>query len=131
MPEKYHLSVVVPAYKEEERIHKILDAIIEYQKTVDFKIEVVVVVDGSPDKSADAALKYKDKIPALNVIDRKENKGKGYTVKEGVMAAKGEYIIFSDADKEDMGSSKTVPANAPDMVRNCLLEILLLFFLPP
>jgi len=98
MPEKFRLSIIVPAYKEEKRIHKILDAIIAFEKTVDYKIEVIVVVDGSPDHTADAALEYKIKIPSLNVIDRKENKGKGYTVKEGVMAAKGEYILFADAD---------------------------------
>lgn len=98
MAEKYYLSIVIPAYKEEKRIHKILDAIIDFEKTVDYKIEVVVVVDGSPDHTADAALEYKIKIPSLKVIDRKENKGKGYTVKEGVLAATGEYILFADAD---------------------------------
>lgn len=98
MPDKPLLSIVIPAYKEEERIHKILDAIIKYEESKNFPIEVIVVVDGSPDKTAEAAEKYKEKIPGLKIIDRKENKGKGYTVREGVMAAKGKYILFSDAD---------------------------------
>lgn len=98
MPEKPLLSIVIPAYKEEERIHKILDAIIKYEESKNFPIEVIVVVDGSPDKTVEAASVYKEKIPGLKIIDRKENKGKGYTVREGVMAAKGKYILFSDAD---------------------------------
>ena len=52
MPEKPLLSIVIPAYKEEERIHKILDAIIKYEESKNFSIEVIVVVDGSPDKTA-------------------------------------------------------------------------------
>ncbi len=93
-----YLSIVVPAYKEETRIHKILDAIINYQNSKKFPLEVIVVVDGSPDGTAEAANKYADKIQNLRVIDREENRGKGYTVKEGILAAKGQYILFSDAD---------------------------------
>ncbi|MEK9156436.1 MAG: dolichyl-phosphate beta-glucosyltransferase [Patescibacteria group bacterium] len=98
MDKNIYLSIIVPAYKEEERIHLILDAIIAYMKGVDFEIEVIIVVDGSPDKTAEAALAYKNKMPHLRVIDRKENRGKGYTVKEGVLAATGKYILFADAD---------------------------------
>jgi dolichyl-phosphate beta-glucosyltransferase len=98
MTEQPLLSIVIPAYKEESRIHKILDAIVEYEKNKIFPIEVIVVVDGSADKTAEAASEYKSKIPGLEVIDRKENKGKGYTVREGVIEAKGKYILFSDAD---------------------------------
>ena len=98
MNEKPFLSIVIPAYKEEKRIHKILDAVIDYEKEHDFAIEVVVVIDGTPDNTAQAAEKYKERIKGLKIIDRKENKGKGYTVKEGMLAASGEYIIFVDAD---------------------------------
>jgi len=98
MPTSPFLSIVVPAYKEEKRIHKILDAVLTYQKAHDFDVEVIVVIDGSPDKTAEAAQDYKDKIPGLKIIVRKENKGKGYTVREGMLAARGEYILFADAD---------------------------------
>ena len=98
MPEKIFLSVVIPAYKESHRIHKILDAIFEFSKIKDYAIETIVVVDGSPDNTAEMANKYQDKLKNLKVIDRKENKGKGYTVREGMLAAKGEYVLFSDAD---------------------------------
>jgi len=98
MSEKPFLSIVIPTYKEEKRIHKILDAIIAYEKSSKYEIEVLVVVDGSPDESAKAAEKYQDQIKGLKVTDRKENKGKGYTVREGMLKAKGEYILFADAD---------------------------------
>jgi dolichyl-phosphate beta-glucosyltransferase len=98
MPEQPFLSIVIPAYKEAERIHKSLDAIIEYEKDHNFKIEVLVVLDGTPDNTLGVAEKYRDRIQGLKIIDRKENKGKGYTVKEGMLLARGKYILFMDAD---------------------------------
>ncbi|MFA5157904.1 MAG: dolichyl-phosphate beta-glucosyltransferase [Patescibacteria group bacterium] len=92
------LSIVIPAYKEETRIHKSLDAIIKYEKGHDFVVETLVVLDGTPDNTLSVVEKYKDKLKHLKIIDRKENKGKGYTVKEGVLAAKGKFILFTDAD---------------------------------
>ncbi len=98
MSEKPYLSVVVPAYKEEHRIHKILDAIIKFQEKQSYQIEIIIVLDGSPDNTKMQAQKYYGVIPNIRIIDRKENKGKGYTVKEGILAAKGDWILFSDAD---------------------------------
>lgn len=98
MSEDIFLSVVIPAYKEAHRIHKILDAIYEFSKIKDYSIETIVVVDGSPDNTAEVAEKYQENLKNFRVIDRKENRGKGYTVKEGMLAAKGQFVLFSDAD---------------------------------
>jgi dolichyl-phosphate beta-glucosyltransferase len=98
MAEEFYLSIIIPAYKESSRIKKVMKAIVEYQKDHDFSIETIVVVDGSPDDTADKAREFAKEIPNLKIIDRKENRGKGYTVKEGVLAAKGKYILFTDAD---------------------------------
>lgn len=98
MREEFYLSVVVPAYKEENRLHKIVEAIKKYEKAHDFSVEIIIVVDGSPDNTADVAKAYSQDIGGLRVIDRKENKGKGYSVKEGVLEARGNYILFADAD---------------------------------
>lgn len=98
MNQNYYLTIIIPAYKEEKRLHKIFEAIIEYQKKHDFLIETIVIVDGSPDQTAEVAREWREKIPNLHVIDRKTNKGKGYTVKEGVGHADGKYILFTDAD---------------------------------
>ncbi|OGD63967.1 hypothetical protein A2215_01355 [Candidatus Berkelbacteria bacterium RIFOXYA2_FULL_43_10] len=95
---KPHLSIVIPAYKEEKRIHKSLDAIEKFIKTKEYVIEVLVVLDGTPDGTLSAVKKYESRIPNLKIIDRKENKGKGYTVKQGMIEASGEYRLFCDAD---------------------------------
>lgn len=98
MEQQPYLSIVIPAYKEEDRIHKILEAIMEYESRKDFQVETIIVLDGTPDKTKEAAEKYYDKVRHLHIIDRKENKGKGYSVREGVLSAKGEWILFADAD---------------------------------
>lgn len=98
MSEEILLSIVVPAYKEEKRVAKIIKAVKQYEETHDFDVEVIIVVDGSPDKTAEEAKKLSLDMKNIIVIDRKENKGKGFTVKEGIMKANGKYILFTDAD---------------------------------
>lgn len=92
------LSIVIPAFKEEKRISVVLSAIEKYLKDKEFKVETIVVVDGSPDRTAEVAQSFADKIPGLKVIDRKKNIGKGGTVREGILAAQGKYVLFTDAD---------------------------------
>lgn len=98
MAEEIYLSIVVPAYKEEKRLYKIIDAIDRYQKSHKFKVEAIIVVDGSPDKTGEVAEDIIRRIANGRVINRKQNRGKGYTVKEGVGEAKGKYVLFTDAD---------------------------------
>jgi len=92
------LSVIIPAYKEEQRIHKILEAIVEYEKSHNMALEVIVVLDGTPDDTLTSALNFQSKLKGLKVINRKENKGKGYSVKQGMLEATGKYRLFADAD---------------------------------
>lgn len=98
MSKEYELTIVIPAFKEEKRISIILEAIEKWLKDKEFFVETIVVVDGSPDNTAGVAKTYEDRIPGLRVIEKKENKGKGGTVKDGFLEAKGKYIIFTDAD---------------------------------
>jgi dolichyl-phosphate beta-glucosyltransferase len=99
MPDKeIYLSIVIPAYNEEKRIHKILDSIIAYEKKCKFEVETVIAIDASPDDTLGVAQSYKDKISNLVILDGKENRGKGGAVQEGFNVAKGKYIIFADAD---------------------------------
>jgi dolichyl-phosphate beta-glucosyltransferase len=98
MPKDYYVSIVVPCYKEEKRLSKIFEAIKEYKKAHDFTIETIIVIDGSPDKTAEVAKEQAKGMTDVKIIDRKENRGKGYTVKEGVENATGQYILFTDAD---------------------------------
>lgn len=92
------LSVVIPAYKEEKRIQNILSAIESYQRNKTFKMEILVVIDASPDDTKGAAMKYEKKIDGLRIIDNKIHQGKGGVVRQGVLEAKGKLVLFSDAD---------------------------------
>lgn len=101
MPEtktKPYLSIIIPSYKEGKRLERNLKEIKDYLKNKNFAYEILVVVDGSPDNTADIARSYKDKIESLRVIDNKKNHGKGYVVRQGLLEAKGEIRVFLDAD---------------------------------
>lgn len=93
-----YLSVVIPAYNEEKRITKTLNAVSSYLQKQPYSYEVIVVVDGAKDATADIARDFTAQILNLKVIDRKKNMGKGYSVKEGMLAAKGKIRLFTDAD---------------------------------
>ena len=93
-----YLSVVIPAYNEESRLLSTLSRMYEYLRVQSYGYELIVVSDGSRDKTAGVALEWRPEGCHLQVIDRKENRGKGYSVLEGAALAKGEYILFSDAD---------------------------------
>ncbi len=95
---KPYLSVIIPSYKEGKRIGKNLMEIKKYLDTHNFSYEILVVVDGSPDNTAEIARSYKDKICNLIVIDNPENRGKGYVVRQGLLKARGELRLFLDAD---------------------------------
>ncbi|MFA5337173.1 MAG: dolichyl-phosphate beta-glucosyltransferase [Candidatus Omnitrophota bacterium] len=93
-----YLSIVIPAYDEEENISSTLQDIAQYLKTKNYSYEVIVVDDGSKDKTAESAA-YEGKIfPSFTLLRHSPNRGKGYTVKEGVLTAKGNLILFMDAD---------------------------------
>ncbi len=98
MENKIYLSVVVPAYKEKERIGSNLLEIENFLNTKNFTYEVIVVVDGSPDNTAEVAQNYSSQIKNLRVINNKKNHGKGYVVRQGLLEAKGQYVVFLDAD---------------------------------
>jgi dolichyl-phosphate beta-glucosyltransferase len=96
--EKVFLSVVVPAYNEEDRIGPCLAAIASYLGSKPFSSEVIVVDDGSEDRTADIVRESLPSIPHGRVLSRGENAGKGYSVREGVLASSGGLILFTDAD---------------------------------
>lgn len=93
-----HLSVIIPAYNEEERIAKTITRVAAYLQEQSFESEILVVIDGARDKTADTVRGFQSEIPNVRIIDRKENRGKGYTVREGMLAAIGEIRLFTDAD---------------------------------
>jgi dolichyl-phosphate beta-glucosyltransferase len=98
MDTRPYLSVIVPAYRESERIGKNLLEIENYLDSKNFSYEVLVVTDGSPDNTAEIARSFADKVKNLRVIENKENHGKGFVVRQGLLEAKGQYRVFLDAD---------------------------------
>ena len=94
----FELSIVIPAYNEENRIKNTLIIIKDFLESHAIKAEIIVVSDGSSDGTVAVVRKLKDKIPQLKVIANKQNRGKGFAVKTGVKASQGEYILFTDAD---------------------------------
>ncbi len=93
-----YLSVIIPAYNEEDRIQKTLEAVASYLEGQPYSYEVIVVSDGSTDNTAQVVKHMIQSQPYLRFIDREENRGKGFTVKEGMFAARGEICLFTDSD---------------------------------
>lgn len=92
------LSVIIPAYNEEGRIPKTLKAVNEYLKNQPYEWEILVVSDGSSDRTVETASGLKTEIKNLKIIDNKQNHGKGWAVKQGMLAAHGDIRLFMDAD---------------------------------
>jgi glycosyltransferase involved in cell wall biosynthesis len=96
--QKIHLSVVIPAYNEGKKLPHTLPKMYDYLKQQSYDWEILVVSDGSKDNTAQVVRDLSSQIENLRLIDNKENNGKGYVVKQGMLAAKGEYRLFTDAD---------------------------------
>lgn len=91
------ISIIIPAYNEENRLPATLEKILNYLKTADWQFtEVIVVDDGSRDDTAGVAAKAGD--CRVRVLRNPGNRGKGYSVRHGMLEAKGDWILFSDAD---------------------------------
>lgn len=93
-----YLSVIIPAYREGERIGQTLLEIDSYLKGKTYTYEIIVIVDGSPDNTAEVARNYALQVPHLRVIANEENHGKGSVVRQGLLEAAGDYRLFLDAD---------------------------------
>lgn len=93
-----YLSVIIPAYNEERRIEATLVSIYEFLSRQSYTWEILVVLDGPIDGTLDQVREFAASRKEIRWIDRKENRGKGYTVREGMLAAKGTIRLFTDAD---------------------------------
>ncbi|MGE5326942.1 MAG: dolichyl-phosphate beta-glucosyltransferase [Deltaproteobacteria bacterium] len=93
-----HLSVVMPAYNEALRIGDSLGKVVQYLRTRNFPTELLVVDDGSKDGTVEIVGKAQQNFPALRVLRNGRNCGKGYSVRRGVLEARGDLVLFTDAD---------------------------------
>jgi glycosyltransferase involved in cell wall biosynthesis len=94
----FQLSIIVPSFNEEVRLPASLDLIAAYVSSQNRSTEVLVVDDGSNDRTAEVAASFADRIPNLRVLTNGQNRGKGYSVRHGMQEARGEYVLFTDAD---------------------------------
>ncbi len=93
------ISIIVPAYNEQARLPETLRRIEEYfcHAQWDFH-EIVVVDDGSTDSTVDAATSFSAANPNIRLLRNPGNRGKGFSVRHGMLEARGEWRLFSDAD---------------------------------
>jgi glycosyltransferase involved in cell wall biosynthesis len=101
VPNAPDLSIIIPAYNEERRLPRGLAKIREYLASRAFapgKVEIIVVDDGSKDRTAAIAEEWSREMPTLRLVPNGENRGKGYSVRHGMMEARGRVALFTDAD---------------------------------
>jgi len=93
MPEPF-LSIVVPAYNEARRIRDTLERLCQMQQSKPYPVELIVVDDGSKDQTVQTVVEF----PGIRMVRNDRNHGKGYSVRHGVLEARGEFVLFTDAD---------------------------------
>ena len=111
-----YLSVVIPAYNEERRLPETLDRIIDYLDTQEYAWEVVVADDGSTDATAEIVRRAAAGSPAVRLLSL-PHRGKGWAVKNGMLAAAGDYRLLCDADLSVpiQQVDRMLPPLAPDV----------------
>ena len=92
------LSVIVPAYDEEEQIVSTLEKVHDFLSEQDYDYEIIVVDDGSRDRTVELAQRWFDNNAKGRVLQAGRNSGKGKAVQTGMLAARGDYRLFMDAD---------------------------------
>ena len=94
----FDLSIIIPAYNEERRLPKTLDSIGAFLKTSSLRVEIIVVDDGSTDTTPQLVASFQGKYSSLRLISNGRNRGKGFSVRHGMLEARGEFALFTDAD---------------------------------
>ena len=91
-------SIIIPAYNEGARLGATLDRVLNYIAAQHWDAEVIVVNDGSRDQTPDLVRSYAQTHPTLRLLENPGNRGKGYSVRNGMLNATGEILLFTDAD---------------------------------
>jgi dolichyl-phosphate beta-glucosyltransferase len=89
---------VIPAYNESARLGATLKSVLSYLTRQGWNAEVIVVDDGSRDGTADIVRRFAGENPVLRLLENPGNRGKGYSVRNGMLNARGGILLFSDAD---------------------------------
>lgn len=92
------LSLFFPAYNEEENLEETVEKAIPVLKSIAEKYELIIINDGSKDKTGEVAKKLQQKYPYIRIITHNPNRGYGAALKSGFYNSKFEWIVFIDAD---------------------------------
>ncbi len=93
-----YLSIVIPAYNESARIESSLERVMQCVEAKGWDAEVLVVDDGSRDETPAIVRRWMERYPRLHLIQNPGNRGKGYSIRNGLLQAAGERVMFTDAD---------------------------------
>lgn len=98
--ETMNLSIIIPAYNEEEKIIACLEKVTVYCREAlsDWQVEIIVVNDGSSDRTLELVQQFARNKDWVRVVSYSQNRGKGYAVNRGVKEARGKHILFMDVD---------------------------------
>jgi glycosyltransferase involved in cell wall biosynthesis len=92
------VSVIIPAYTQQKRLPPTLTRIEEYLAARSFSSEILVVDDGSRDRTAQVVENWQGRTAGLRLVSNGGNRGKGYSVRHGMLEARGNVALFTDAD---------------------------------
>ncbi|MFH1073020.1 MAG: dolichyl-phosphate beta-glucosyltransferase [Nanoarchaeota archaeon] len=92
------LSIVIPCYNEEKRIQATLTKILHYLRKKKLEYELIIVDDGSNDLTKEIVKRFMQRDKHIRLLTNRPNRGKGYSVKRGMLAARKSLVLFSDAD---------------------------------
>src|SRR5215467_11963644 len=91
-------GIIIPAYNESARLGKTLDRVLQYVAAQGWNAEIIVVNDGSRDETPDLVLNFAKRYPLLKLVNNPGNRGKGFSVRNGMLNATADFLLFSDAD---------------------------------
>src|SRR5271157_5221884 len=91
-------SFIIPAYNESERLRTSLPKVLDYSHQQRLQAEIIVVNDGSTDGTAKVVRNFAAKNPQVHLLENPGNRGKGYSVRNGMLHGNGDVLLFTDAD---------------------------------
>jgi dolichyl-phosphate beta-glucosyltransferase len=92
------LSVVIPAFNEAQRIEGTMERVLAYFQDIGEECEIIVVIDGGTDETPQILERIASGRTDITVLTNDRNRGKGYSVRRGILHARGQFVLFSDAD---------------------------------
>ena len=95
--ESIYLSIIIPCFNESKKVIHDIDAVLDFFRTYSINGEVIIVDDGSSDNTFNIAKEYSQKYSNVLVLGYEKNRGKGFALKTGFLAANGEYALFADS----------------------------------